>query len=649
MRSHLLALSAFLLLALGQATSAELTWTGGGGAGMTDWSSPLNWGGATPADGDALIFPNVVNKNASNGSYPANTAFGPLTFNAGGYVLSGASVITLEGGIFLNGANTAQVVMPIELESPVAFTVSHGSGILTLTQAISGAGGIIKSGNGLMILNGNHNYTGPTIINGGTLQIGGNLPSNVQISAGGLIGIGTIDGITSLNQGVVDVSPGIGSTPGTLTCDGDLNLYSNDRLFFTIGATSDKLVVNGVINLGLAGIYPEVLTAPALNTDVTLIDNLGTDAVIYDEATPSNYLYTFASLPGYCLILVGGPARNDVVLRRVPTTTTTVSLTSSNLSVTHGTSVTFTATVTGAVAGATVSFWDGNRYLGEDVIASGQAQFSTSAIEPGTRKITAFFQGNGTYAPARSPIINQTILGTVTTTTLVVSPSSPTAANTLLTLTATVNTNPPGGFPAGSVTFYDTGTVLGTVTVAANQAVYTTSALIAGSHTLGAIFTPANPPTNAAYGSFSPGVPHTVTGTVTSTALTTSGTPGVAGTDITFTATVTGGTPTGSVLFRDGAVTLGTVAVTGGGPATAALTTSGLSAGTHSITAYYLGSTEEQASTSNVVSQVITAAPDGSGTTDPNVELSGGCGLGSGISALLLGLLMMLGLRLRRN
>src|SRR5688572_9034200 len=79
MRSHLLAVLAIFLLALAQATAAELTWTGGGGAGMTDWSSPLNWGGATPVAGDALIFPEVPNKNASNGTYAANTAFGPLT------------------------------------------------------------------------------------------------------------------------------------------------------------------------------------------------------------------------------------------------------------------------------------------------------------------------------------------------------------------------------------------------------------------------------------------------------------------------------------------------------------------------------------------------------------------------------------------
>jgi hypothetical protein len=59
---------------------------------------------------------------------------------------------------------------------------------------------------------------------------------------------------------------------------------------------------------------------------------------------------------------------------------------------------------------------------------------------------------------------------------------------------------------------------------------------------------------------------------------------------VTFTATVTGGsgTPTGNVVFRDGGVDLGTVALNGLGKA--AFTTSSLAVGLHSITANYQGS-----------------------------------------------------------
>lgn len=643
MRSILLRTSAILLFAIGFAATAELTWTGGGGAGVTDWSMPINWGGDTPAAGDALIFPlSATSKTATNGTYPATTAFGPLTIDGPGYVLSGASSITLQGGLFLNGANTAQVAMPIVLDSTVAITVSHASGALTLSQPITGTGGIIKSGSGLLITNGNNSYSGPTIIAAGGIQVGDSIDGLVQISSGSLVGIGTVQGVTSLNQGVATIAPGTASLNGTLTSNGAVKLYANDLLRFDVtNAVSDRLTVNGTVDLGLAGIVINVVSAPSLNTDVVLIENDGTDPVTYDAANPSNYFYNVSGYPNYRVIMVGGTNRNDMVLRRVATTLSTVSLTSSNLSVTHGTSVTFTATVTGSVSGSTVTFWDGNEFLGSNNLSmAGQAQISTTTLKTGQRKITAFFEGNGTNAPARSAIITQTVTGTDTVTGLVVSPAGSSAANALVTMTATVT----GGSPSGTVTFLDNGVALGTETVSSNQAVFTTTTLTAGVHSLKATYNP----TGAYEGSTSNTVAHTVTGNDTTTTLVSSANPAVAGSDVTFTATVANGTLNGSVMFRDGAATLGTVPLSGG---VAELTTSGLSAGTHAITAYYLGSTEDEPSNSTpVLSQVITAAPDGSGSSGGNdVELSGGCGLGSGTAALLFGLLMLLGLRLRRS
>jgi hypothetical protein len=76
----------------------------------------------------------------------------------------------------------------------------------------------------------------------------------------------------------------------------------------------------------------------------------------------------------------------------------------------------------------------------------------------------------------------------------------------------------------------------------------------------------------------------------TTTALTSSARPSGAGQGVTFTAVVTSGAgaPTGSAQFKDGGVNLGPpVALSAGG--VAALTTSGLSAGAHAITADYGG------------------------------------------------------------
>jgi hypothetical protein len=92
--------------------------------------------------------------------------------------------------------------------------------------------------------------------------------------------------------------------------------------------------------------------------------------------------------------------------------------------------------------------------------------------------------------------------------------------------------------------------------------------------------------------------------TNTTTALVSSLNPSVFGQPVTFTATITGGAPTGSVTFKDGAVTLGTGIVN---PTNrqAALATSALAVGTHAITAVYSGSDTHAASTSAPLTQTV--------------------------------------------
>jgi hypothetical protein len=102
------------------------------------------------------------------------------------------------------------------------------------------------------------------------------------------------------------------------------------------------------------------------------------------------------------------------------------------------------------------------------------------------------------------------------------------------------------------------------------------------------------------------------------TALVSSSNPSAAGQSVTFTATVTGPSgnttmPTGLVSFFDGTMTLGSGTLNGSGVAT--YSTSGLPAGSNSITAAYGGDSNFSGSTSNVVTQVVNAAVKLSSTT----------------------------------
>ncbi|AXC11232.1 hypothetical protein ACPOL_1894 [Acidisarcina polymorpha] len=92
----------------------------------------------------------------------------------------------------------------------------------------------------------------------------------------------------------------------------------------------------------------------------------------------------------------------------------------------------------------------------------------------------------------------------------------------------------------------------------------------------------------------------------TTTTLTSSKDPSTHGSSVTFTANVhaaSGATPTGSVTYKDGSTTLGSGTVNGSGKAT--FSTIALASGTHSITAIYVGSSDDATSTSSTLSQKV--------------------------------------------
>ena len=267
-----------------------------------------------------------------------------------------------------------------------------------------------------------------------------------------------------------------------------------------------------------------------------------------------------------------------------------------------GQAVTFTAAVSsaGGVPAGTVSFLDGANPLGTGTLSGGIASFSTASLGAGSHSITASYGGSGGIAASASSVLTQTVAATATTTTLTssVNPSTPGQA---VSFTAFVTSA--GGVPAGSVSFLDGATPLGSLTLSGGIASFSTASLGAGSHSI-----------TASYGgntsfaaSTSTALTQSVTAATSTTTLTASVNPSAAGQSVTFTAFVTsaGGVPSGTVSFLDGATTLGTGTLSGG---LASFATSGLSTGSHSITASYGGGGGFAASVSTALTQTVTAA-----------------------------------------
>ncbi|HEY6376298.1 MAG TPA: Ig-like domain repeat protein [Edaphobacter sp.] len=129
-----------------------------------------------------------------------------------------------------------------------------------------------------------------------------------------------------------------------------------------------------------------------------------------------------------------------------------VSLVSSNNPSSYGQPVTFTATVPSGATG-TIQFRDGTANLGGPVtLAAGVAAYTSSSLTPGARAITAVYSGDGSHLPMTSDVLTQQVTSLPTATLLAVSPSSPLAAQTVMTLTATVTASGAAVHP-GLVTF----------------------------------------------------------------------------------------------------------------------------------------------------------------------------------------------------
>lgn len=220
-------------------------------------------------------------------------------------------------------------------------------------------------------------------------------------------------------------------------------------------------------------------------------------------------------------------------------------------------------------------------------------------ISAGTCTLAADQAGGGIYAAASQVTQNVVIAQVASGIALAASPN-PSLPGQAVTFTVTIS----GSSPTGTVTFMDGATTLGTGTLSGGVATLSTSALTAGTHAISAIYGGDTNNTSVTFIG-----PQIVNPAVTTTVLVSSVNPSAPGQAVTFTATVTSGgiTPAGTVSFNDGGAAIGSATLAGG---IATLTTSALTAGTHTITAVYAGNGTFKASTSAALLQAVNAPQD---------------------------------------
>ncbi|MBB6143931.1 hypothetical protein HNQ77_001880 [Silvibacterium bohemicum] len=238
------------------------------------------------------------------------------------------------------------------------------------------------------------------------------------------------------------------------------------------------------------------------------------------------------------------------------------------------------------------------------------AEFAPTEVgSPITGNIDLGVTGNPANGPLDIQVSGDALALNSTTTALMAEPN-PANFGAQVTLSATVTTGT--GTLGGSVNFKDGTAILGTVNLTVpsspgttGTASFTTSALTVGTHSLTAVY---NGDDGVHSASTSPAVSEDIQ-EQTSVAVTSGENPSVSGDSVTFTATVSatpdgGAAPTGTVNFLSGGAMIGTGTLSGNA---ASFTYSGLTTGTHSITAAYVGDSDNAGSTSPQLSQVVKA------------------------------------------
>ncbi len=274
------------------AAAVTAVWTNGSTAATLPWSTGANWqSGAAPAStrgASVQFFPGqtltggaiTANNDLASGFQMNNLTLAGTSNAATTATISGGSFTLLNNGTLLPTVNlsatagsglTYNLNTPITLGADTTFNATN-SGTFIFNGDLGGAGGLTRTGTASkLVLAGTNTYTGDTLIDSGTLQIGndgatGSLGSGDVIDNGTLRfdRTGTLDVPNSISgTGGVQVDCPIGAGTvvlrGTNTFDGGVNVSSGALRITNSYALGDGIKTVTLTN-GTAG-------APQLRLD----------------------------------------------------------------------------------------------------------------------------------------------------------------------------------------------------------------------------------------------------------------------------------------------------------------------------------------------------------------------------------------------
>ena len=573
--------------------------------------------------------------NGSNIAPTAATGTAGLGFNAGtGFdEASGlgsvniANIATHWSGVKFNATATTLALTPT--------TGTHGANQTATVQVTPASGSGTPSGDVSIIATLETAYGAPqvfTLSAGSVTGIVNSLPAGTYAVYAHYAGDTTF---ASSNSAPVTVTigkeaastnlfPYLVTTAGSVTSAttftyGSGEIYLDTEIYPNSGnGTASGSVVYTVAQNGV--------TLPALTTK---LDTYGTTYLLSGPPISAYYL-----VPNYATLSPGAytvtaaysgdtsfTASTSSTAFTVTKATPTVSYTTSTAQIKSGGTATLNFTVTtptsATPASGTVTFTDTTTgaVLGTGTLAGGTVSFNTTAITAsGANSIAAAYSGDTNYNVATPAAVSVTVNSLATTTTTLTPSTAAPFVGTTVTLSAAVSPIPA---TAATVSFYNSGVLLGSATVSTSTGVASLSvaSFTAGTHALTAIYA-GNTTQSTSTGAYTLPVAKNVTSVDFS-----GGETSTYGQTVSFnayilrspTTTAAPAVPlTGTVNFTDNGTLIGSAAPVfgpGGSRYVATLNIGTLTPGSHSITATYAGDANYAGSASIAAPLTITNGP----------------------------------------